>query len=228
MSIGDAVKRSFVAGLILVAPLVVTVYVIRILTNWTIQFVNPLVEGTRLTNYTANNPLAAQTLAVVAVLAAIVVLGYLAQQSVGRQLFGNVGRIVNVIPLVNVIYGSVRQVANSLVDRDEAYESVVLVEYPRDGIYSIGLVTGDTPIDVAGFGDEPVYNVYFPNSPNPTGGRLVLVPESDIHETDMSVRAGMRMLVTTGVTENGEPRSIPTGVVDDSVITDADAGDPRS
>jgi len=222
MSIGDAVKRSFVAGLILVAPLVVTVYVIRILTNWTIQFVNPLVEGTRLTNYTANNPLAAQTLAVVAVLAAIVVLGYLAQQSVGRQLFGNVGRIVNVIPLVNVIYGSVRQVANSLVDRDEAYESVVLVEYPRNGVYSIGLVTGESPVEVEAFDGEPVHNIYFPSSPNPTGGKLVLVPESEIYETDMSVRAGLRLLVTTGVTENGEPKSIPASAVDDAMLTETD------
>ena len=209
MSVSDAVRRSFVAGLILIAPLVVTVYVIRTLANWAVQVIDPIVASTRLANYTGNDQFAAQVVAILAVLVAIVLLSYVAQRNVGRQVFGNVGRVVNVIPLVNTIYTSVRQVANSLVDRDEAYESVVLVEYPRGGIYSIGLVTGDSPVDVPAFDREPVYNVYFPNSPNPTGGRLALVPESDLHETDMSVRAGMRLLVTTGVTEDGEPKSIP-------------------
>ena len=226
MSLSDGIRRSFVAGLILIAPLVVTVYVIRTLANWAVQLIDPIVASTRLASYTGNDQLAAQLVAIVAVLVAIVVLGSLAQRNVGRQVFGNVGRVVNVIPLVNTIYTSVRQVANSLVDRDEAYESVVLVEYPRDGIYSIGLVTGDSPVDVEAFDDEPVYNVYFPNSPNPTGGRLALVPESDLHETDMSVKAGMRLLVTTGVTDNGEPRSIPSAP-NEPIATRDDATGPR-
>jgi uncharacterized membrane protein len=226
MSLSDGIRRSFVAGLILIAPLVVTVYVIRTLANWTVQLIDPIVASTRLATYTGNDQLAAQLVAIVAVLVAIVLLGYLAQRNVGRQVFGNVGRVVNVIPLVNVIYTSVRQVANSLVDRDEAYESVVLVEYPRDGIYSIGLVTGDSPVDVNDFDGEPVYNVYFPNSPNPTGGRLALVPESDLHETDMSVKAGMRLLVTTGVTDNGEPKSIPAAP-NEPITTRDEATDAR-
>lgn len=226
MSLSDGIRRSFVAGLILIAPLVVTVYVIRTLANWTVQLIDPIVASTRLATYTGNDQLAAQLVAIVAVLVAIVLLGYLAQRNVGRQVFGNVGRVVNVIPLVNTIYTSVRQVANSLVDRDEAYESVVLVEYPRDGIYSIGLVTGDSPVDVDDFDGEPVYNVYFPNSPNPTGGRLALVPESDIHETDMSVKAGMRLLVTTGVTDNGEPKSIPAAP-NEPITTQDEATDAR-
>ncbi|ACV47366.1 MULTISPECIES: DUF502 domain-containing protein [Halomicrobium] len=226
MSLSERLRRSFVAGLILLAPLVVTVYVIRTLANWTLQLVEPIVASTRLASYTGDDQLLAQFVAIGAVLVAVVVLGSLAQRNAGRQLFGNVGRIVNVVPLVNTIYTSVRQVANSLVDRDEAYESVVLVEYPRDGIYSIGLVTGDSPVDVDAFGGESVYNVYFPNSPNPTGGRLALVPESDLHETDMSVKAGLRLLVTTGVTEDGEPKSVPA-VSGETVATRDETPDHR-
>ncbi|WP_153552365.1 DUF502 domain-containing protein [Halomicrobium sp. LC1Hm] len=226
MSLSERLRRSFVAGLILLAPLVVTVYVVRTLANWTLQLVEPIVASTRLASYTGDDQLLAQFVAIGAVLVAVVVLGSLAQRNAGRQLFGNVGRIVNVVPLVNTIYTSVRQVANSLVDRDEAYESVVLVEYPRDGIYSIGLVTGDSPVDVDAFGGESVYNVYFPNSPNPTGGRLALVPESDLHETDMSVKAGLRLLVTTGVTEDGEPKSIPA-TPGETIATRDEATDPQ-
>jgi uncharacterized membrane protein len=199
MRVSAVFKSSLVAGLILITPLVITLFVLRILVNWSLQFVNPVVQGTRLFEYTANIEAVAQVLAAVLIVAAITLLGYLAQKSVGRHMFGNIGRIVNVIPLVNLIYASVRQVANSLVDRDTAYESVVLVEYPRKDVYSIGLVTGESPAAVEDFADQEVYNVFLPNSPNPTAGRLVLLPEDQIHEIDMSVRHGMRLVVTTGI-----------------------------
>jgi uncharacterized membrane protein len=199
MRVSAAIKNSFVAGLLLITPLVVTVYVLRILVNWSFQFVNPVVQGTRLTQYTANIEAVAQLLAAVFIVGAITLLGYLAQKSVGQQLFGNIGRIMNVIPLVSTLYGSIRQVANSLVDRDTAYEGVVLVEYPREGIYSLGLVTGQSPPAIEAMSDQDVYNVFLPNSPNPTGGRLALLPEDQVHELEMSVRRGMRLVITSGM-----------------------------
>lgn len=201
MKLTDALKSSFVAGLILITPLAVTLYVLRLVLNWSLQFVNPVVEGTRLTQYTGNIEAVAQVTAAVLIVGSITLLGYLAQKSLGQQLFGSVGRMVNVVPLVSTIYGSVRQVANSLVERQTNYDGVVLVEYPRDGLYSIGLVTGESPKAVAAYAEQPVYNVFLPNSPNPTGGRLVLLPEDEVHELDMSVRQGMRLIVTTGMND---------------------------
>ena len=199
MSPLDVVKRSFTAGLLLVAPLVVTLFVLQVLVDWSFRFLNPVVQGTRLTQYTGNVEAVAQVLAAVSIVAAVTLLGYLAQKSVGRHLFGSIGRVVNVIPLVSTVYLSVRQVANALVERTTAYEGVVLVEYPREGVYSIGLVTGESPAAVESVAGQPAYNVFLPNSPNPTAGRLVLLPEDQVHETDMSVREGMRLIVTTGV-----------------------------
>ncbi|MFB6301062.1 MAG: DUF502 domain-containing protein [Halobacteriales archaeon] len=209
MDLSTAIKNSFIAGLILITPLVVTLYIVRLLVNWSLQFINPIVQGTRLTQYTANIEAVAQLLALVLIVGVITVLGYFAQRSVGRQVLGNFGRIVNVIPLISTIYASVRQVANSLVDRDTAYESVVLVEYPRQDVYSIGLVTGESPSAVTDFVEQPVYNVFLPNSPNPTAGRLVLLPEDQIHEIDMSVRRGMRLIVTTGMGADDEVSTLP-------------------
>ncbi|NHN41683.1 DUF502 domain-containing protein [Halorubellus sp. JP-L1] len=221
MRLTDALKSSFVSGLLLLAPLVLTAYIVQILVNWSLQFVNPVVQGTRLTQYTGNDEVAAQLLAVVLILTSITVLGYLAKKSIGRHLFGNVGRVVNVIPLVSTIYGSIRQVADSLVERNTAYESVVLVEYPREGIYSIGLVTGESPDPVEDHVGGETYNVFLPNSPNPTAGRLVLLPEEQVHEIDMSVRRGMRLIVTTGAATDDaapvatDPGSLPGVDADD-------------
>jgi uncharacterized membrane protein len=209
MRFPTAIKRSFIAGLLLITPLVVTLYILRMLSNWSLQFITPLVRGTRLAQYTGNIEAIAQVLAVVVIVATITLLGYIAQQRVGQRMFGSIGRVVNLIPLINTIYASIRQVSNSLVNRETAYESVVLVEYPREDIYSIGLVTGDGPTEVEQSVGRDVYNVFLPNSPNPTGGRLVLLPEDQIHETDMSVRRGMRLIITTGMGTREEPPGHP-------------------
>lgn len=213
MTLSSRVKSSFVAGLILVAPLAVTLYILRFLVNWSLQFVTPVVRAVGLAQYTRNVEVVAQLLAVVLIVAAIVVLGFLTQQSVGRHLFGNIGRLVNVVPLVSTIYGSVRQVADSLVERKTSYESVVLVEYPREGVYTIGLVTGESPRAVEDVAGQDAYNVFLPNSPNPTAGRLVLLPEDQVHEIDMSVRRGMRLIVTTGMGDEREEAAVsPTAI----------------
>lgn len=211
-------KSSFIAGLVLITPLVVTVYVLRILVNWLFQFINPVVKETRMVQYTGNIELAAQLLAVISLLAGITILGALARQQSGRHIFGNLGRVVSLIPIVNTIYGSVRQVADSVVDRESAYRSLVLVEYPRHDVYSIGLVTGMSPSSIEDFaGEQKVYNVFLPNSPNPTGGRLVFLPENQVHEIDMSVREGLRLTLTTGI--GSDANGSPTGEITDGITT---------
>ena len=205
MPIVGRLKNGFVAGLLLVAPLVVTLVVVRVVVGWTLQFVNPVVEWTRLAQYTANDALVAQALAAGVIVTTITVLGWLAQRRIGRQILGGFGRIVTFVPLINTVYSSVRQVASSLVDRDSRYESVVLVEYPRKGVYSIGLVTAESPAAIETATGEAAYNVFLPNSPNPTGGRLLVAPVDQVHETEMSVREGMRQIVTTGMGADVEP-----------------------
>lgn len=213
MRLVDSLKDSFVKGLLLIAPLVITLYIIRLMVGWALVVVNPVVQGIGLTQYTANDELLARLVAALLIVLVIIVLGYIAKRSVGRRVFGGFGRVVNLVPLVDTIYSSIRQVANSLVERESSYQSVVLVEYPRQGVYTIGFVTGDGPASFeSALGDESLVNVYLPNSPNPTGGRLVVVPDEAIHEIDMSVRRGFRLLVTTGIGEDAEGSpGLPSG-----------------
>lgn len=210
MRLTAALKQSFVAGLILIAPLVVTVYVLRLLAIWSLSFVDPIVQSTRLTQYTANIELVAQAAAVLLILSTVTALGFAVRWSVGRRLFGRVGRVVNIVPLVNVLYASVRQVATALVERDTGYERVVLVEYPRAKHFAIGFVTGESPAAVESITGEPALNVFLPNSPNPTGGRLVVLPTSQVHELDLSVRRALRLVVTTGMGSDAAP-ALPGG-----------------
>jgi len=207
MSVSNLVKNSFIAGLALLAPLIVTVLTVQFVLWWLVRVIDPILQGTRLVQYTANIEIVAQILAVVLLVGGIVAVGYLAQRSLGDWLFGGLDRAVNVVPLVRVIYSIVRQVVNALMEGDSRYERVVLVEYPRGGTYSVGFVTGDSPGAVEPVTGGPAYNVFLPNSPNPTAGRLVLVPPEDVHEIDMSVRRGIGLLVTTGITEAEDDQS---------------------
>lgn len=103
MRVTAPLKGDFVAGLILLTPLVVTVFVLKVLVNWSLQFVNPVVQSTQLTQYTANIEIVAQLVAAVFIVVIVTLVGYLAQRNTGQELFGNIGRLVNVIPLVNTV-----------------------------------------------------------------------------------------------------------------------------
>lgn len=201
MGLHAELRRSFVTGVLLVAPLAVTLFVGWILLRHLAGVLDPVVRFAGLARFTANIDLLAQGLAAVLLAAAVVVLGFLAQRSLGERLFGGFDRLFAFVPLASTVYTSVRQVGEALADRTNRYEAVVLVEYPRVGVYSLGFVTGDSPAAAATVTGEPTYNVFVPNSPNPTAGNLILVPESNVHETDLTVKRGIRLIVTTGMAD---------------------------
>jgi uncharacterized membrane protein len=204
MGLSDALKNSFITGFVLVLPLLVTLFILRFIYTFLLQFVDPIVQETDLVTYTANVELVAQAVTVVLIVTTITFIGFLAQQRIGQRLFGSAGQVVTLIPLVRTIYTSVRQMADSLGSRDSSFEQLVLVEYPRKDVYMIGLVTGESPRparDVVGSGAR---NVFVPSSPNPTNGRLLLVPDDQIHDVDLTTRQGMRLLMTTGMTSQDD------------------------
>jgi len=202
MGFSETTKTSLITGLALLAPLVITFVAIQLVFGWLRGFLNPIIESADLVTLSGNIEIVAEVIALCLLLAGIALLGYLAQRSVGIGLFSLLDRLIGLIPMVSVIYTSVRQVSNALMERESRYESVALVEYPREGIYSIGFLTSESPRPVKDALGKEVYNVYFPNSPNPTQGRFALVPEDQVHDVDMSVSQSIRLLVTTGIAED--------------------------
>ncbi|MCG1001923.1 MULTISPECIES: DUF502 domain-containing protein [Halobacterium] len=216
MRLKESLKSSFLAGVVLVAPLVATLVILRFATDLLAGQLQPIVEGTRLATYTANNDLLAQLLTLAVLLVAVTVIGAFAKRPIGRRVFGRTGRLVNFVPVFRIIYGSIKQMANSVSSRSSDFESAVYVEYERDGLYRLGLQTGDSPRDVADVAGEPAHNVFVPGSPNPTQGSLLLVPESRIYDADLSVRAAIRILMTTGMADGSGSDAIE---LDDDELT---------
>ncbi|ELZ94866.1 hypothetical protein C440_07317 [Haloferax mucosum ATCC BAA-1512] len=215
MDVLSRLQSSFVTGLILVAPLAVTLFVLQFAFNRTTATLRPLVRQITpflagALNYSGDIALVSQVLAALTIAAAISLLGYLASISLGQRLFGSFERGVRLLPLVRTIYFGVRQVSESLTEPTAGYDRVVLVEYPRDGLHSIGFVTNEAPTVVSEATEETLYTVFVPHSPNPTAGALIMVSDDEIRELDMPVRRGLRLLVTTGLSVD-DPETLPSG-----------------
>ena len=223
MDIRTELRNSFVAGLILVAPLAVTVVVLQFAFTRLAGVLDPVVEGAGLTSFTANIHPLAQALAAVIIVVLVTLLGFLAQRSGGERAVDAFDRLVSLVPLVSVVYTGVRQVSDALTERDTRFQRVVLVEYPRLGVYSLGFVTGDGPEVADEVSGESTSIVIVPHSPNPTVGHLIVVPESTLHEIDMSVKRAIRLLVTTGVAESADDLERLQQEVDAPVVAGAGA-----
>lgn len=204
MDLSGRLRRGFVTGLALVAPLFVTIVAFQLAFSWLRGVIDPIVEGTRLARYTGDVPYLAEILAVALIVLAIALIGYLAQRSLGAYLFELVDRGLALVPVFSVVYTGVRQVSDALMTQQSRFDRVVMVEYPRKGLYALGFVTADSPAAVTEGAGRPIQNVYLPNSPNPTNGHMALVPESEIVPLDLSVSRGIRLLVTTGIAESQE------------------------
>ncbi|MBC5792662.1 MAG: DUF502 domain-containing protein [Nanohaloarchaea archaeon] len=191
-------KNSFITGAIILAPLAVTIFVLKLVFTWALGIINPIVINLGLARYTANIELVAQLLTGLTIITLVTFIGLLAASTFGRRILGGGGRAINLIPLVRTIYFSVRHLANSMVEKSR-YQRVVLVEYPREGIESIGFVTGDSPEELG----EKI-NIFIPQSPNPTAGHLIIAEEDNVEDVDISVKEGLKLVMTTGIREDKE------------------------
>ena len=136
-----------------------------------------------------------------AIVALIVLLltGLLVTNLIGRQLIVWGEELLNRIPVVRSVYGGVKSFAESVFSQSNAFRKVVMVEYPRPGVWSIGFLTADNVPEVSEKLGEPHVAVYISSALNATAGFLVIVPRRQAIALDMSVDAAMKMIITCGV-----------------------------
>jgi uncharacterized membrane protein len=194
-----------IVGLILVTPIFVTVFVVnflfRLTTQWVLKFVPPAV----LKEYSA---LFFQSAALVVVLVVVFLIGLLTRNIIGQKLYSVGDMVLARIPFINKIYLTVRQISEAIVDQSQTmFKEVVLLEYPRKGLYSIGFITASVPKDVVAKiperADGEYVSVFIATVPNPTSGFFVLVPRSEVRVLPISVSNGMKMVISAGAVNPG-------------------------
>lgn len=140
----------------------------------------------------------------------ITLIGRLARHYLGKKLIQIADEVMSRVPLLNKIYGAIKQINEAFTsNKTTAFQQVVLVEFPRAGIYSIGFVTGAQHGEVQHRTAEEVVGVFVPTTPNPTTGFLVLIPRTQIVHLHMSVADGIKYIMSLG---SVAPSFVPPGV----------------
>jgi len=126
----------------------------------------------------------------------IYLVGLLISNVLGRQIYAWFEKILSRIPFVNTVYRTIKQITSHLSAPDrQAFKKVVFIEYPRKGIWTISMVTGESKNK----NGELYYHIFVPTTPNPTSGYLLYLPQKDTRQTDMSIEEGMKIIISGGM-----------------------------
>ncbi len=185
-------RKYFFTGIIVLLPLIITVYVLLVIFNLVDGLLAELIE--KLVGF----PLPG--LGIVLTVLFILLVGLVATNVIGKRLIALFDLLFTRIPMVKIIYGAVKQIINAFaIQPRDAFRRVALVEYPRPGIYAIGFVTGEGTGEVQEKTVAKVSSIFIPTTPNPTSGMLLLVPQAEITYLDMSVEEGLKWIISGGV-----------------------------
>ncbi|HEY6452555.1 MAG TPA: DUF502 domain-containing protein [Steroidobacteraceae bacterium] len=190
-------RRYLIAGLLVWLPIIATVLVVRFILDLMDQTLLLLPRGLRPEAWLGVDiPGLGALLAVLLLLAT----GLLVTNIIGRNLVRAWEDLLNRIPFVRAVYGGVKSFSTTILSNSgNSFKKVLLIEYPRAGIWSIGFQTASDVRLSSAQGDEPQVCVFVPTTPNPTSGFIMLLPRSQVVELDLSVDAAMKMIVTLGV-----------------------------
>ncbi len=197
-------QANFWAGLAIVLPAVISVAVV----GWVFGTVANITDTLllflprRLTHHDQGVGVMYWYWSLVALLLAIFligIVGLLARNYFGKRIIEWVDSALLRIPLLNKIYGATKQVNDAFSSSNKtAFRTVVLVEFPREGIYSVGFITSEQQNEMQAKTAENVVCVFIPTTPNPTSGFLVLVPEEKVTKLEMSVADGIKYIISLG------------------------------
>lgn len=209
-SIFQRVRTVFLAGLLVTLPLAVTIWVIvtlvafvdgviawvpRLVPAWAMQFLQTEVYPEWLPVAEHGLP---QGLGILVAVLTLFLVGVVARSYLGARLIQVYEWVLGHVPIASSIYQAVKELLELVLKQDgSAFEKVVLVEWPRPGLYSVGFLNGEAWVQVEG--RARMVNVFLPTTPNPTTGFFAMVPEDQVVETDMSVEQGFKILMSAGL-----------------------------
>jgi uncharacterized membrane protein len=186
-------KKHFITGLLIWIPLVITIWVLDLI-------VSTMDHTLTLLPHQWQPRLYIPGLGVLASIAVLYLTGLFASNLIGRRIVLIWERVLNRIPVVNAIYGGVKQVSDTLfAPGGQAFRKAVLVQYPRAGSWTIAFQTGQPGGDVANHLSGENISIYVPTTPNPTSGFFLMMKKSDVVELDMTVEDALKYVISMGV-----------------------------
>jgi len=195
-------KNDLIAGLLVVIPLATTIWLTYTIANWVINFLTRVPK--QLNPFDGLNPLLVNLLNFLVGLAvplfSILFIGLMARNIAGRWLLDVGEQVLQAIPLAGAIYKTLKQLLETVLrDSSGKFRRVVLVEYPRKGVWSLGFVTGAIGAEVQSNFSHDMLSVFIPTTPNPTTGWYAVVPEADVINLSMPIEDAFKVIISGGI-----------------------------
>ncbi|MCF2870632.1 DUF502 domain-containing protein [Octadecabacter sp. G9-8] len=213
-----ALRNNFIAGLVVIAPIGLTLWLIWTVVGWVDSFVWPFVPNAYQPEELVNRLMGRSNadgnwievnvrgIGVVIFLVFTMLVGWMGKGLIGRSFLRWGEGLVARVPVMRSIYNAVKQIAETVfAQSDTSFDKACMIEYPRKGIWAIGFISTATKgelLEKANTG--PMTSVFLPTTPNPTSGFLLLVPTKDIIELDMSVEDAAKLVISAGLVYPGE------------------------
>ncbi len=203
-------KNDLIAGLLVVIPLATTIWLSSVVSKFVLTLVTSIPK--QLNPFITLNPLLQDlinlTLGLTVPLLAILLIGLMARNFVGRWLLEFGEGTLSKIPVAGSVYKTLKQLLETFLrDNSKRFRRVVLVEYPREGLFSVGFVTGVVGPSLQPELEQTLLSVFIPTAPNPTTGWYTLVPESSVKDLDISVEDAFRTIISAGIVNPDEKNS---------------------
>jgi uncharacterized membrane protein len=204
-------KNDLIAGLLVVIPLATTIWLTITIANWVINFLTQIPK--QLNPFDGLNPILVNILNLAVGFAvpllSILLIGLMARNIAGRWLLDFGEQLLQAIPLAGQVYKTLKQLLETLLkDSNGRFRRVILVEYPRPGIWAIAFVTGVISSEIQSQMSRPMLSVFIPTTPNPTTGWYAVVPEDEVVNLSMSVEDAFKVVVSGGIVAPNTPPTL--------------------
>ena len=198
MTFWGRVRTYFLAGVLVTAPISITIYVTWAFLNFLDNKITPLIPAAD--NPNTYLPFSMPGLGLIIAVVFFITVGFLARNYFGRLFVRMYEYVLERVPVINTLYGAIKQIFETVMaSQSDAFKEVVMFEYPRKGIWVMGFVTGRTKGEVQSLTKNETVNVFLPTTPNPTSGFLLFIPRKDLTYMKMSVEEGIKMIVSGGI-----------------------------
>lgn len=204
-----ALRKYLIAGLLVWLPLAATVVIIKLVIDLLDKIILILPIGYRPESLFG---FSIPGFGLIIAVGVLLLTGMLAANLLGRELVQIWENILSRIPIVRSIYNAVKQIASTLLtSKGKSFRKVVMTEYPRKGIWSIGFLSNEHVALESGSLKDEMLAVFLPTTPNPTSGFILLFPKGDVIELDMTVEEGFKFIISIGVV-------VPDGPIKESLL----------
>ncbi|MFD1159582.1 DUF502 domain-containing protein [Roseovarius aestuarii] len=198
-------RASFLTGLVVIAPVGLTIWLMWSVIGWVDGFVLPLVPyNFNPEKYIGIN---LRGVGVIFFLAFTIFIGWIAKGLIGKSLISYAESLVERMPVVRTIYSGVKQIAETVFAQSErSFEKACLIQYPRKGIWAIGFISTTAKGEVAEKAENTggMLSIFVPTTPNPTSGFLLFFPKEDVIELDMSIEDAAKLVISAGLVYPGQ------------------------